>query len=96
MSRWCSSILVTLFLYWSWFYIMDSRRFSSSEELSTLLATIDDSLERVSALKRDQLLALCTSMAQALSHFRSSDFSAESSAVSPPVVLQIVVSETCT
>ncbi len=75
---------------------MNSQQISSSEELHALLATIDRLQERVSTLKRSQLLSLCASMGRALSHFRNSEFLGVSSAASPPISLQIVVSETCT
>ena len=75
---------------------MDYPQISSSDELTALLASIDGKLANLDSLNRSRTVALVSSMSRALSHFRSSGFLADSPAVSPPIVLQIVVSDSGT
>ena len=72
---------------------MSSTQILESGELIALLASIDSGLERLQTLKRSQLISLCSSLGKAVSHFRSPQISPQFLAADPPIILEIVVSE---
>ncbi|KAK3284175.1 hypothetical protein CYMTET_8160 [Cymbomonas tetramitiformis] len=70
---------------------MTSSQILECGELAALLDSIDAGLARVSTLKRSQLISLCSSMSEAISHFRSAQISQQFMTADPPIVLRIVV-----
>ncbi len=72
---------------------MASSQIMESGELVALLASIDSGFERLQTLKRSQLISLCSSLGKAVSHFRSPQISPQSLTADPPIILEIVVSE---
>ncbi|KAK3281863.1 hypothetical protein CYMTET_10372 [Cymbomonas tetramitiformis] len=60
--------------------------------MALLGITIDVGIERVTSLKRSQLIALVGSMDKALAHFRKPQIFPETSTDASPIILDIVVS----